>query len=543
MTIRKVFYENQELNFDEAKKELFCIDVNEEAKVDVSDIADVEIRERVESLVANYEPNMSRDVVTDVEMTIILRDEEPVYQRPRRLSPSEKADVDSQIKEWLETGIIRPSNSDFASPIVLVRKKNGEIRICVDYRKLNEKIIKDRYPLPLIEDQLNGLQRAKFFSTIDLKNGFFHVPVGESSKKYTSFVVPNGQYEFNFVPFGLCNSPAVFQRYINAVFRQLIVENVVEIYLDDIIIPSPDLEVGVERLERVMNIAAQAGLRLNWSKCQFLKTKINYLGHIVEDGMVQPSTEKVKAVVQYPELKSIKDVQRFLGLTGYFRKFVFKYSEIAKPLSDLLRGDRKFVFGDREREAFKLLKDALSKQPVLRLYTHRAITELHTDASIAGYGAILMQKSFDGDDKFHPVYYASGKTTAAEEKYCSYELEVLAIVKALEKLRVYLLGRFFTIVTDCQAFVKTMNKKNLCVRVARWALALEEFEYSIKHRPGKLMSHVDALSRSPVPEVFIVTECHDSVLARFKKTQETDEELLQLIQLAKANRANICCEE
>lgn len=265
-------------------------------------------------------------------------------------------------------------------------------------------------------------------------------------------------------------------------------------YLDDLIIPSGDRDTGIRNLEIVLKIASEAGLIINWEKCCFLQSKIEFLGHIVENGQVYPSIHKVEAVRKFPELTNVKQVQSFLGLSGYFRKFIPNYSIIARPLSNLLKSNTKFQFAAKEKEAFIHLKEVLCNKPVLHLYKLGAQTELHTDASADGYGAILMQKG--DDDKFHPVYYSSGKTTPAEQRYTSYELEVLAIVKALVKFRVYLLSIVFKIVTDCSAFSRTMYKKDLCIRVARWALLLEEFNYTIEHRPGKNMTHVDALSQS-----------------------------------------------
>ncbi|KMQ86624.1 blastopia polyprotein [Lasius niger] len=231
--------------------------------------------------------------------------------------------------------------------------------------------------------------------------------------------------------------------------------------------------------------------------------------------------------MHFSEPRDVRQVQAFLGLSGYFRKFIPKYSLIARPLSDLLRANVKFHFDVAEKDAFKRLKTILSERPVLNLYRVNAETELHTDASMYGYGAILLQRNSE-DRLLHPVYYASGKTTPAEEKYTSYELEVLAIIRALKRFRVYLLGIEFKIVTDCRAFALTMSKRDLCVRVARWALLLEEFRYSIEHRPGKNMVHVDALSRSPLPSCLVISECEEGLLARLRKAQREDSDLKKI---------------
>lgn len=222
---------------------------------------------------------------------------------------------------------------------------------------------------------------------------------------------------------------------------------------------------------------------------------------------MRSSSNMIDAVRRFPNPMNVRQEQSFLGLSGYFRKFILNYSRIARPLTNLLRADVDFCFGDAEKSAIKQLKSMLTKEPVLVLYWIGAETQLHTNTSKQGYGVILLQRGSE-DQRFQPVfiYYANRTTTSAEEKYASYDLEVLAIVKVLRKFRVYLLGIPFTIVTDCRAFTQTMKKKDLCVRVARWALLLEEFDYRIEHRLGKSMVHVDALSRNPLPECMVIEE-------------------------------------
>ena len=225
--------------------------------------------------------------------------------------------MNRQIQEWIDEGIVQPSLSEYGSPIVLVRKKDGTIRVCIDFRKMNQIILKDRYPLPLIEDQLDLLQSAKYYSTLDLRNGFLHVSVDELSRKYTAFIVPNGHYEFLKVPFGLCNSPFVFQRYINVVFRDLIRDKIVLTYLNDLIIPSVDCETGLKNLRVVLDVAGQVGLKINWKKCCFLQERVEFLGHVISSGKIYPSVHKTEAVRKFPEPTTARHVQSFLGLTGY----------------------------------------------------------------------------------------------------------------------------------------------------------------------------------------------------------------------------------
>lgn len=498
-------------------------DINNIFTIEADALEDV-IPPDIKCIIDDYKPNPN--FKTDIQTTIVLRNDERVYQNPRRLAQKEKEIVEKQIAEWLEKKIISPSSSEYASPIVLAKKKDLSLRLCIDYRRLNKNIVKDHFPFANIEEQLDKLQGAKFFSTLDLENGFFHVPVAEDSKKYTAFCSHIGIYEFNRTPFGLCNSPSSFQRFISHVFRDLVRKNIVLLYMDDIIVPSKTYEEGMKNLKLTLSVAEENGLNIKWKKCQFLQQTVEYLGFIIEDGKIKPADRKLKAVANFPEPDSVKAVQSFLGLTGFFRKFIMNYAVKSAPLSDLTKKDTKFEFTNRERSAFLELKSALSSSPVLHIFNPNFETELHTDASAKGYGAILLQRS-SMDQKLHPTYYYSKKTTPQERNYSSYELEVLAVINAVNKLRVYLLNKHFKIITDCKAFSQTMDKKELSPKIARWALALQEYDYEVEHRSGTRMQHVDALSRYPVPAVFTVT-------AQIQRAQEENKAIQEIIQ--KVNR-------
>ncbi|GFW18106.1 transposon Tf2-9 polyprotein [Trichonephila clavipes] len=421
--------------------------------------------------------------------------------------------------------------SEYASPIVLVKKKDGTTRLCVDYRRLNRKLVKDRFPLPLIEDVLDRLQGAKVYTTLDLKNGFFHVDVNEDCKHLTSFVVPDGQFEFNKVPFGLSTSPSVFQRYVYSIFRELMRKGIVIIYMDDLVIPAKDEKEGLEKLREVLEVASKYGLEMKFKKMSIPKKKSRIFGprrrkwDNTSFNCKNNSRQEVSGTNN-----SQTSTELFRTHRGYFRKFIPAYSQIAKPLSDLTRKDNSFMFEQPQMEAFEKLKKLLSESPVLSIFQQGRTTELHTDASQQGYGAVLLQEAEDG--KLHPVQYMSQKATPAEEKYSSYELEVLAVVNALKKFRTYLLGNHFKIITDCSAFQKTMDKKDLVTRVARWTLLLEEYDYEIVHRSGQRMQHVDALSRYPVT---IITS--DTLTARLQRAQQEDENIQNLESLIGTNNA------
>ncbi|GFV24275.1 retrovirus-related Pol polyprotein from transposon 17.6 [Trichonephila clavipes] len=293
---------------------------NLQEELDLRHVENRQIKKELEKLIQDYKPEKTAS--TDVTMRIILKDEEPVCQTPRRLAFTERQEVNKQIEEWLNEGIIHPSSSEFASPIVMIKKKDGSSRMCIDYRKLNQKLVKDKFPLPIIEDVLDTLQEAKVYSTLNLRNGFFHVDVEEDCRNY----------------------------------------------LDDLVIPAKNEEEGLEKLKIVFEVAKKYGLEIKFKKCQFLKKKIEFLGHIVESGTIKPSTTKTLAVRKFPEPTTIKQVQSFLGLTGYFRKYIKDYSKIAKPLSDLTRKGNLFVFGAQQKEAFEKLKKIMSECPILHIY-------------------------------------------------------------------------------------------------------------------------------------------------------------------------------
>lgn len=523
---------------DDEVPDVFRIDAIDTGEIELNHIKDDNVKKELTELIKNYSPEKSKE--TGVEMRIVLTDNIPVYERARRLAEEEKNRVEDQVYRWFKANIIRRSTADYSSSVVPTRKKDGTIRVCVDYRGVNSKTVKVRFPQPIIEEQLDKLQNAKVYTTLDLKDGFFHVPIEEESRKYTAFTVPSGQYEFNCAPFGFCNSPAYFSRYILAVFWELIAEKILILYIDDLLIPSSNVKEGLQRLRRVLNVASDYGLKINWKKCEFLRERVKYLGHVVEAGRISVSDDKTDAVKHFPIPKDARSLRSFLGLTGYFRMFIPQYALVARPLSDLLKKNVEFKFGEAQVNAFETLRRALSEKPVLHLYRTSAETELHTDASALGFGAILLQRS-DEDDKMHPIYYASGKTSPAESRYDSYKLEVMAIVKALKKFRVYLIGIDFVIVTDCKAFTQTMKKKDLCGQIAKWALRLEEFRYTIMHRPGKNMQHVDALSRHPLPATMIIRECESSIAEKIRRCQDVDQDLKKLKEQVNQNEIKGYC--
>lgn len=457
------------------------------------------------------------------ELKLIVKDNNPFHYQPRRLSFSEKGKLRLILDDLVNRNIIQLSNSEYASPIVLVRKKNGEIRMCIDYRTLNKQLSRDNHPIPLIEDQIIALYNKKYFSRLDLKDGFYHINMHPDSVKFTAFVTPLGHYEYLKMPFGLKVGPSTFQRFIYETFKNLVEKGDVSIYLDDILILSETLEHHFQLLKQVFRLLVKNKMSLRLDKCEFLVTEIEYLGYHITKAGISPTVTGMSAIEKFPLPRNVREIQSFLGLSSYFRKFIEKFSIIAKPLYDLTKTNVKFHCGQNELESFETIKAKLVSAPVLAIYGMNDPTELHCDASSLGFGAILMQQK--ADKKFHPIFYFSKRTTDVESKYHSFELETLAIIYALRRFRIYVHGIRFKIVTDCNSLKLTLDKKEINPRIARWALELQNYDYEVEHRSGSKMQHVDALSR--VTTIHVIND--DSLEFNLAICQSEDDAVKDLI--------------
>lgn len=450
-------------------------------------------RDSLNEFIVNVQNN-SPEAVTTGQLEIQLNDNIPVAFRPRRLAYRERIQLKEILNELLEQKIIRESTSTYASPIVLVKKKDNSIRLCVDYRWINKKCVRDRYPLPNLHDQLDALYAARYYTTLDMKSGFHQIKIAEQSKQYTSFVTPDGQFEYNRMPFGFANAPSCYQRCINKALGPL-KDTICQVYLDDVMIPSTTIEEGIERAELVIKTLSEAGFKLNLQKCSFLQTQTEYLGHIISYGSIKPSPRKVNALLESQPPNSVKGVRQLMGLAGYFRRFIEKFSLLTAPITALTKKDCQFKWTEAHEKIRQQIINTLTSQPVLRIFNPNLETQLHTDASTLGIAGVLMQKE---DNLIRPVAYFSRRTTEAESKYHSYDLETLAMVESVEHFRMYLYGLHFTIYTDCNSVRATALKKDLHPRVARWWMKLQDFDYDVEYRPGCKMGHVDYLSRNPV---------------------------------------------
>ena len=449
----------------------------------------------------------------------------PVRQALRRQPLSLLKTVDEQLDQMQEAGIIEPVQSEWAANIVIVKKKDGSVRFCVDYRGLNDRTVKDSYPLPRIDDCLDSLANVVWFSTFDLRSGYHQVTVEPSDVHKTAFVTRRGTFAFRVMPFGLCNAPATFQRLMDCVMLGLNFE-ICLVYLDDIILFSRTVEEHLSRLKILFGRLREANLKLKPSKCHLMRRSVEFLGYVVSSDGIATDSKKTEAVQQWPVPRNIKEVRGFVGLCSYYRKFVPNFASIAEPLHALTRKNTRFSWTSDCQVAFESLKKKLTESPVLSLPRDEGKFILDTDASDCSIGAVLSQEQ-DGEEKV--LAYASRLYSKAERNYCVTRKELLAVVYFMKQFRQYLLGRQFTVRTDHSALQWLRKTPEPIGQQGRWLEVLEEFDFNVCHRPGRQHVNADALSRKPCKQCGHCPSDLD-VLAGRATRQEVTEPMNQLVE-------------
>ncbi|GAB1869457.1 RNA-directed DNA polymerase [Camponotus japonicus] len=469
--ILKELLKNNSINLKETEKEIFADFLN------------------------NYQDIFTENIVAGncnvVEHVINVKDSLPFKQAPRRIPIHLRKEVDQIIEDMKRQGVIEESQSPWTSPAVLVKKKDGSIRFCIDYRKLNNMTVKDSYPLPRIDDLLDQLSGNSWFSTLDLKNGYWQLKVRSEDKEKTAFSIGRGLWQFTVMPFGLCNAPATFERLMEKVLHGLLSKKCL-VYLDDVIIFGKTFDEMMENLNIVFSRLKEANLKMNPKKCTFFQKNVKYLGHIISNKGVTTDPEKIIAVRDWPIPHTRKQLRSFLGFCSYYRRFVKGFSSVAKPLYVLTENQVKFVWEKECQHAFEKLKSILSSAPVLSFPRGEDEFILDTDASNIGIGAVLSQRQ---SGKERVIAYFSKVLSKTERNYCVTRRELLAVVDSLKFFRHYLLGRKFIIRTDHISLKWLMSFKDLEGQLARWLERLQEFEFDIIHRKGQSHGNADGLSR------------------------------------------------
>ena len=423
----------------------------------------------------------------------LLPDAQPVSCKAYPMAPKEQKALDEFLEENLRSGRIRPSKSPWASPFFFVKKKDGSLRPVQDYRKLNERTIKNRYPLPLISEMINLLKNAEYFTKFDVRWGFNNIRIKEGDEEKAAFLTNRGLYEPLVMFFGLTNSPATFQLTMYTLLKHLILAGKVMVYMDDILVFSNTLEDHRQTVREVLQILRENKLYLKPEKCDFEKTKIDYLGMIIWKGHVQMDPVKVQGVATWPEPECKKDVQSFLGFCNFYRRFIRDYGRIAKPLTSLT-GKVDWTWEDVQKSAFLGLKNAITTAPVLILPDENSPFRVECDASDYALGAVLSQER---DGKWHPVAFLSKAMTDTERNYEIYDKELLAVMTALAEWRHFLMGskHTFEVWNDHKNLEYFRKPQKLNRRQARWVTELADYDYTLHHKPGKQMAKADLLSR------------------------------------------------
>jgi hypothetical protein len=420
-------------------------------------------------------------------------DAKPIACNPHRLPYHLRETMKEELGELLGADIIEESDSPWAAPCLYVPKKDGTWRLCVDFRKLNSVIKPMVYPLPRIEDIFDTLEGSVFFTAIDLAKGFWQIALDDESKQKAAFTTIYGQFQYRRLPFGLATSPGAFQKVMNTVLAGL---NWVQcmVYLDDILVFSSTFEQHLATLEKIFQRLLKANLKIKLSKCEWARTELNYLGHVINSEGKMPDPKKVSAIKELEPPKNVKDVMSFLGKVGYYHKFIQDFSNLAYPLNQLKRKGEPWVWGTEQQKAFEALRDQLCSAPVLKHPDFSRPFVLQTDASGYGLGAVLTQYFDDGE---HPIAYASRTLEDRETRHAIIEKEALAIAWGIHHFRHYLLGRHFTVQTDHKPLLALQRIKDQNARLQKLSLRLQGYRFTIEYRKGIKNQNADLLSRYP----------------------------------------------
>lgn len=482
-----------------------------------------EVQQLVDSKASLFKEPDSLPPARDFDHQIpLIPGVKPVNIKPYRYAPTQKDEIERQITEMLSNGVIRPSQSPFASPVILVKKKDGTWRFCVDYRQLNNITVKNKYPMPVVYELLDELHGAAWFTKLDMRSGYHQIRLKVEDEHKTAFKTHHGHWEFRVMPFGLTNAPATFQALMNTIFQPLLRKGVL-VFVDDILIYSSSLEEHIQLLQQVFSILELHQLYLKRSKCSFAQQSLEYLGHIISAKGVATDPMKTNAIAQWPTPQDAKQLRSFLGLSGYYRKFIRNYGVLSRPLTDLLKKHTVFHWTPDLQTSFDTLKLALASAPVLALPDFTKSFTIETDASATGIGAVLSQQG-------HPIAYISKALGSKSQAMSTYEKECMAVILAVTKWKQYLQHREFTILTDHRSLVHLGDQKLLEGMQQKAFIKLLGLQYKITYKKGLDNKAADALSRQPEhSQVFAISSSTPRWLEIIIEGYQQDDESKKLL--------------
>ncbi|GJR19767.1 putative reverse transcriptase domain-containing protein [Tanacetum coccineum] len=411
----------------------------------------------------------------------------PVAQAPYRLAPSKMKELSKQLQELFDKGFIRPSSSPWGASVLFIKKKDGSFRMCIDYRELNKLTMKNRYPLPRIDDLFDQLQGSNIYSKIDLRSGYHQLRVREQDIPKTALRTRYGHYEFQVMPFGLTNAPAVFMDLMNRVCKPYL-DKFIIVFIDDILIYSKDKKEHEEHLKAILELLKKEKLYAKFSKCEFWIPRVQFLGHVIDSRGIHVDPAKIESIKDWASPKTPTEICQFLGLAGYYRRFIEGFLKIAKSMTKLTQKGVKFDWGEKEENAFQLIKQKLCSAPILALPEGSEDFVVYCDASHKGLGVVLMQRE-------KVIAYASRQLKIHEKNYTTHDLELGSVVFALKIWRHYLYGTKCTVFTDHKSLQHILDQKELNMRQRRWLELLSDYDCDIRYHPGKANVVADALSR------------------------------------------------
>jgi hypothetical protein len=411
----------------------------------------------------------------------------PISKAPYRMSLPELTELKIQLQELLDKEYIRPSVSPWGAPVLFVKKKDKTLRLCIDYRQLNKMTVKNKYPLPRINDLFDQVGGEKIFSKLDLRSGYHQVRIKDEDISKTTFRMRYGHYEFVVIPFGLTNTPTTFMCLMNSIFSQYL-DKFVLVFIDDILVYSKMEEEHEEHLRIVLQTLRKHKLYAKFDKCDFYQKRIQYLGHVISEEGIAVDPEKIRAIMEWPIPKDVADIQSFMGITGYYHRFIEGFSKIAYPITSLQKKGTKFIWSQKCQDSFNKLKELLTTTPILRVADPDKDFTVCVDASKEGLGGVLTQEG-------HVICYESRKLKEHERNYVTHDLELAVVIHALKMWRHYIMGRKFMLLTDNSGVKFLFSQPDLNARQARWLAFLSEFDFEVRHIKGKENKVADALSR------------------------------------------------